>query len=108
MGTQSWVIPVAVLAAIVGVGLIFIWWWFPRAWKKGDKNLTDEVNQVTGAEREAQRQQNRDIINRYTRALAIERGELVDNGVELTAPPPPAYGAEKGPPAAVEGEAARS
>ncbi|TKA61165.1 hypothetical protein B0A55_12057 [Friedmanniomyces simplex] len=92
MGAQSWVVPVAVLAAIVGVGLIFIWWWFPRAWKKGEQSDRDEVNRAAqGPEREAQRLKNREIIERYTRALAIERGEVVDDGERVTAPPPPAY-----------------
>ncbi|KAK5682324.1 hypothetical protein LTS10_005450 [Elasticomyces elasticus] len=93
MGRQAWVIPVAVLGAIVALGLIFVWWWFPRAWKKGDKDDMVERNELAGPEREAQRQNNRDIIERYTRALAIERGEIVDDGVDpgRQPPPPPAY-----------------
>ncbi|KAK5722088.1 hypothetical protein LTR17_014436 [Elasticomyces elasticus] len=93
MGKKAWVIPVAVLGAIVALGLIFVWWWFPRAWKKGDKDDMVERNELAGPAREAQRQHNRDIIERYTRALAIERGEIVEDGVDSSTqpPPPPAY-----------------
>lgn len=33
---KSAVIPVASLSAICGVGLLFIAWWFPRAFAKGN------------------------------------------------------------------------
>jgi len=52
---------------------------------------------VTGEQRAAQRQKNRDIIDRYTRKLAIERGDIVANDADIelgTAPPPPVYDAD--------------
>ncbi|KAK0310672.1 hypothetical protein LTR01_003826 [Friedmanniomyces endolithicus] len=98
MGVSSWVIPVAVLGAIVALGFVFVWWWFPRAWKKGDQSDINEVNRLNGPEREEQRRKNREIIDRHVRALAIERGEIVDDGEGGVGvpPPPPAYEVGKG------------
>ncbi|KAK3067861.1 hypothetical protein LTR53_014993 [Teratosphaeriaceae sp. CCFEE 6253] len=91
---KAWAVPVAVLGGIVAVGLIFIWWWFPRAWKKGDKSDKAEVNAVTGEQRELQRLKNREIIDGYTRRLAIERGDVVAGDADVERgiiQPPPAY-----------------
>jgi hypothetical protein len=69
MPQKAWVIPIATLSSIVGLSLVFIWWWlvfygaffenvltmesrFPRTWKKGNK---DEMAAVM-ADREAQLQ----------------------------------------------------
>ena len=79
MGALAYAIPVGILGAIVVVSLVFIWFWFPRTWDKGVKADADEVNQITGEDREAQRQANRDIIERFKRARAIERGEIVED-----------------------------
>lgn len=94
MGVAAYVIPMAVLAAVVVVSLIAVWWWFPKAYRKGVRADESVVNQAQGADREAQRQANRDIIERFKRARAIERGEVVDthDDIELAAPPP-AYAA---------------
>lgn len=35
MGTPSWAIPVGCLSAICFVALAFVWWYIPRAYKKG-------------------------------------------------------------------------
>ena len=35
MGKAAWAVPAGVLGGIVLISLIFIWWWFPRQWKKG-------------------------------------------------------------------------
>ena len=72
MGAASWAIPVGVLAAICGVGLIFVAIWFPRAWQKG---VNDEARRVAEAaegeddeERAAARAENwaraRAVVNR--------------------------------------------
>lgn len=98
MGAKSWAVPVGVLAAIVAVGLIFFWIWFPRAWQYGVNRDADEIDTAPiGPEREAQRQRNREIIERFARARARERGELVeDDDVEMAGasntktPPAPA------------------
>lgn len=80
MGVAPWAVPVGVLGAIVACGFIFIWWWFPRAWQHGVNSDTAEVAAVPqGIDREAQRQRNRAIIERFARARARERGEVVDD-----------------------------
>ncbi|TKA35547.1 hypothetical protein B0A54_13134 [Friedmanniomyces endolithicus] len=58
----------------------------------------NEVNRLNGPEREEQRRKNREIIDRHVRALAIERGEIVDDGEGGVGvpPPPPAYEVGKG------------
>lgn len=84
----SWVIPVASLSAIVVAMTIFIWLWFPHAYKKGVKSDLEELNTIDGPSREAQRQRNRDIIERYTRRIAIERGEIVEDEERQKTPPP--------------------
>ena len=90
MGVAAYVVPMSVLAAVVVVSLIAVWIWFPKAYRKGVRADESVVNQATGADREAQRQANRDIIERFKRARAIERGEVVDtrDDIELAAPPP--------------------
>lgn len=88
MGVTSWAIPVGVLAAIVIVCFVFVWWWFPRAWNKGNRKQDAELHELTTPEREAQRRKNREIIERFTRQNAIERGEVVHEEAEA---PPPAY-----------------
>lgn len=42
MGAASWAIPVGVLAALSVVMFIFIWWWFPRHYRKGVKADQDQ------------------------------------------------------------------
>ena len=87
MGSTSWAVPVGVLGAIVVVGFLFVWWWFPRAWNRGVTKDQEEVNMVSGEEREEQRRANRAIIERFARARAMERGEIVEDTSD--APPPP-------------------
>jgi hypothetical protein len=104
MGTPTWAIPVGVLGALVVIGLIWLLWAFPRAWKKGQASDKAEIDAQAGPDpeaREAQRMRNRAIIERYSRARARERGEAVpdDDDIEMAlqgqtgglAPPPPAY-----------------
>lgn len=84
MGAASWAVPVGVLGAIVAVGLIFLWFWFPRAWQHGVNSDTAEVAVRSPEEREAQRLRNRAIIDRFAKARARERGEVVsDDEVEM-------------------------
>ncbi|KAL6787404.1 hypothetical protein J3E68DRAFT_431795 [Trichoderma sp. SZMC 28012] len=58
----SWVIPVASLSCICGIAFIFVWWWFPRMWKKG----THEEFELAARER-AERE-------RYMRQRNLEAG----------------------------------
>lgn len=78
MGTATWVVPVAVLSGICGIGFIFFWWWcvstlarcilrsvrvanlihfrFPKMWKKGTKQEM-EILRLERAERDRFMQQ---------------------------------------------------
>ena len=104
MGTPTWAIPVGVLGGIILIGFIWLWLAFPRAWRRGVNADHAEVDAQAGSApgaREAQRARNRAIIERYSRARARERGEVVpdDDDIEMAleghdggiAPPPPAY-----------------
>ncbi|OQO11035.1 hypothetical protein B0A48_05290 [Cryoendolithus antarcticus] len=94
MGASSWAVPVGVLAGIVVVGFVFTWFWFPHAWQRGVNSDTREVDAVRGEDREEQRRKNRETIERFTRAKAIERGEIVPEQYELghdMGAPPPVY-----------------
>jgi hypothetical protein len=109
MGTPSWAIPVGVLCGIIAVGLVVLWWWFPRAWQKG---VNSDVREATGQgdpnvssyARETQRQYNRAIIERHERNIARGRGESApanDDDLELALNhgrevPPPGYNAPPG------------
>ena len=45
MGTASWALPVGILSAIVVVSFGFVWWWFPRAYRRGVKADMDRVDE---------------------------------------------------------------
>ncbi|KAF2165663.1 hypothetical protein M409DRAFT_23953 [Zasmidium cellare ATCC 36951] len=77
MGAISWAVPVGVFAALAIVCFVFVWWWFPRAWNRGNKKDVEVLHEMSSEDREAQRRKNREIIERFTRARAIERGEIV-------------------------------
>lgn len=44
----SWAIPVGVLGGLVAAGLIFICWWFPRTWVKGEAAEMKEFEREHG------------------------------------------------------------
>ena len=52
MVNNAVVIPIAVLSAIVGVSLIFVWWWFPRTWNKGNAEDARDMEQHLQQQRE--------------------------------------------------------
>ena len=91
MGASSWAVPVGVLAAICGVALIFVIWWFPRTWQKGvNADMTKVANVGAGCddeERQAirleQRARNKAIIER---ALAAEQAKKRGEAVEVIQP----------------------
>jgi hypothetical protein len=105
MGTPTWAIPVGVLGGLIVIGLIWLIWAFPKAWQRGVNADNAEVDARAGPDpeaREAQRLRNRATIERYSRARARERGEIVpddDDDLEmavegrhdgrLALPPPP-------------------
>jgi hypothetical protein len=49
MSNLSIVIPCAVLGSICAVMIVFIWWWFPRTWNKGDKQDMELMDQAAEA-----------------------------------------------------------
>jgi hypothetical protein len=109
MGTPTWAIPVGVLGGLIIIGLIWLIWAFPKAWQRGVNADNAEVDARAGPgpeAREAQRLRNRATIERYSRARARERGEVVpdDDDLEMalegrhdidgrhaSQAPPPAY-----------------
>ncbi|TKA24218.1 hypothetical protein B0A50_05982 [Salinomyces thailandicus] len=44
MGTPAWAIPLGVLAVVVVLGFLFVWWWFPRLLLKGQRSDMDAVD----------------------------------------------------------------
>jgi len=74
-------LPVGILAAICILMFIFIWWWFPRHWKKGVKADQDEWD-------EARRQ-------RDAREIELEAQRQAGQGDGSA---PPAYTEAKPPP----------
>lgn len=107
MGVASWAVPVGVLAAIVVVAFVFVWWWFPRAWNKGNKKEAETVLELSDTERELRRQKNREVIERFTRARAIERGEIVEPAPEPEPEQLPAYEPRKANADVQEGQVVR-
>lgn len=49
MANLNIVLPCAVLGAICAIMLVFIWWWFPRAWNKGTKGDTEAIGMSMAA-----------------------------------------------------------
>ncbi|KAJ9150588.1 hypothetical protein NKR19_g5174 [Coniochaeta hoffmannii] len=43
MANLTIVLPCAVLGSICAAMLLFVWWWFPRAWNKGTKGDTEAI-----------------------------------------------------------------
>ncbi|KAH7370010.1 hypothetical protein BKA65DRAFT_544740 [Rhexocercosporidium sp. MPI-PUGE-AT-0058] len=68
MVNNTVVIPVAVLASICVCMFVFMWWWFPRAWARGDASDRAEYD-----ERKRQRE--------LAEETAVGSGD--DTGIEL-------------------------
>ena len=85
MVNNTVVIPIASLSAIVVAGTIFIWWWFPRTWKKGNEqelDIMDEEQRQTGTSREERVAWAKDVLARAqaeNEAAAIARAEQKAN-----------------------------
>lgn len=65
MGAAAWATPVGILAGIVVAMFAFIWWWFPRHYRKGVQAEMDLVD-------EAKRQREAAAVE------AAARGENID------------------------------
>lgn len=73
MGLQkSAVIPVASLSAICGVGLVFIAWWFPRTFAKGN------AQELILLKRDREERERRMAELRTTEGGAAEAGADID------------------------------
>lgn len=71
---KAWAIPVGVLGAICVAMFVFIWWWFPRHYRKG---VTADMDRVD--EEHANRDRNRDIILAAQGARTDEQAASGDN-----------------------------
>lgn len=103
MVNQSIVLPCAVLGSICAVMIVFIWWFFPRAWKKGNKAEEEAIGMSVnvGGEGDGLTQQERmRIAGQHAREYlqAIEaRAKARAEGREVNEPPPVYRGAVRGP-----------
>ena len=82
MVAKSAVVPIATLSGIVAVMLVFVVWWFPRTWNKGnaqERALIDEQAAHLARLR---------AVNRPADAEAGEAGEGAPPGEGEDAKPP--------------------
>ncbi|KAJ9500494.1 hypothetical protein LTR99_001697 [Exophiala xenobiotica] len=78
MANLSSTVPAAILGSLAGVMLIFIWWWFPRTWKRGVAQDNAEIDDIqVQAEREMVVQNARRTIDNYREVL--KQRELAKN-----------------------------
>lgn len=85
MSATTWALPVGILAGLCVLMFIFIWWWFPRAYRKGVKADMDRVDED---------RRNRDAIEAAQRDLEMQadaNAALETNGGTGTDAPPPDY-----------------
>ena len=87
---NSALIPIAALSAIVGVSLIFVVWWFPRTWARGNAE-EHRIMQLEIQEREAYMAQVREQQAVSRRPEDEETGSMA----------PPSEDADQKPPAYV-------
>lgn len=77
-----WAVPVGILAGLAVAMFLFIWWWFPRAYKRGVAIEHEEI----------------DRARRRREQRALEEAELADsNGPPREGSlvmPPPVYAAK--------------
>lgn len=89
MVNNAIVVPVAVLAAISVAMFVFIWWWFPRHYRKGvDMDLAimdDEQRQMSMSSQDPTQQQPRGPMTLEER-VAIAKAQLKRSGVSPNAP----------------------
>jgi hypothetical protein len=88
MVSQAVIIPIAILSAVILISLIFVVWWFPRTWNKGNAD-----------ERRIIDQQAQYLANLRAQSPAVNRALGGEGGDDAeTAPPseaddhkPPVY-----------------
>ena len=79
MTNTAVVVPIAVLASIVAVSLVFVWWWFPRTWAKGNA----EERAIIDAERMERERYMANFRAEQARKRA-EEGNTGEGASELT------------------------
>ncbi|KAJ9635595.1 hypothetical protein H2204_005769 [Knufia peltigerae] len=78
MANWSSSVPAGILGGLAGLMIIFIWWWFPRTWRKGVKQENAQLDDVEiQAEREMVIQNARNIVDNYRETLKLR--ELAKN-----------------------------
>ena len=88
MGTSTWATPVGVLAGLSVAGIVFIWWWFPRTWNKGNRQEMEAIDEDRRV---------RDAA--ISRRLEQDNANAAENGEAGTAPTEPAKTFQYRPPA---------
>ena len=91
MGTSSWAIPVGTLSGLCVAMFLFIWWWFPRAYKRGVKMDMDRIDEER-RERQAWEAQQRELeAQANANAAAEQNGGTGEDGA------PPEYSKDGAP-----------
>lgn len=93
MVSRSVLLPGVITGGIVAGMLIFIWWWFPRTWKKGNKDEAEEFAMSLGARADdgLTQKERRQIVGQHAREYlqAMEaRNKARAEGREPDGPPP--------------------
>jgi len=89
--TLSTAMPAGILGGLAAAMLIFIWWWFPRTYRRGIAKDTTELDGPDAqANREMVVQNARNIVENYRetlkqRELAKKEGAPSKNGVDIEA-----------------------
>lgn len=99
MANLSIILPCAVLGGICAGMLIFIWWWFPRTWKKGNKQEGEAIGlslDEIGSDGDGLTQEERRRIagqeaREYLQAV-MARNKAREEGRETDEPPPVYHG----------------
>ena len=100
MANLNVIVPCAVLGAICAVMLAFIWWWFPRTWKKGNKQDNEAIDLSVdpgsdgdGLTQKERRQLAGQRAREYLQAIDA-RNKARAEGREIDEPPPvyPGFG----------------
>jgi hypothetical protein len=56
-------VPVGILSGLCVAMFVFIWWWFPRTWKKGVKQDMDRIDEELRQRQEHQARQDLEAGN---------------------------------------------
>ncbi|KAK3716130.1 hypothetical protein LTR37_006575 [Vermiconidia calcicola] len=94
MAAATWALPVGILSTLCVLMFIFMWWWFPRTFRKGiraDMDRVDEDRRVREMSAAQQREQEGNI--------ELGMGKTTGDGSAVHPPPyqpavayhPPAY-----------------